>query len=144
MKPSGSIVFLLLFAAIVPTAPAEGQDDKAAVTEAFKGYARAWDNLDMQRILPYYHEPLMLISSAGVRTLATRADIEAWAKGIFGRITERGYARGEYSQLHIKSVTAGVAVASGLYVRYKADGQELAQLPRSPTARRPIRALGAV
>ncbi len=117
MKRPGAIVFLLLFATIVSSAPAEGQDEKAAVTETFKGYARAWDNLDAQRILPYYHEPLVFITAAGVRSMATRADIEAWVKAIFARITERGYARAEYSQLHVKQVAAGVAVASGLYVR---------------------------
>jgi hypothetical protein len=101
MKRPWAIVFLLLFVAIVSTAPAEGQDEKAAVTEAFKGYARAWDSLDAQRILPYYHEPLMVITAAAVRSMATRADIEAWVKPIFARVLERGYARAEYSQLHI-------------------------------------------
>jgi hypothetical protein len=84
MKRSGAIAFLLLFAAIVSAAPAEGQDDKAPVTETFKGYARAWDNLDWPRILPYHHEPLILITAEGVRSMATRADIEAWVKAILG------------------------------------------------------------
>ena len=121
-------MFGLLFAVIISTAPAEGQDEKAAVTEVFKGYARAWDSLDMQRILPYYHEPLIFITAAGVRSLATRGDIEAWVKTIFTRITERGYARGEYPQLHVKQMSPSVAMASGLYVRYKKDGQELERL----------------
>jgi ketosteroid isomerase-like protein len=77
---------------------------------------------------PTYHEPLMVITAAVVRFMATRADIEAWVKPIFARVLERGYARAEYSQLHIKQVSAGVAVASGIYVRYKADGQELERL----------------
>jgi uncharacterized protein (TIGR02246 family) len=127
MKRPWAIVFLL-FAAIMSTARADAQDEKAAVTDIFKGYARAWDSLDMQRILPYYNEPLILITAAGVRSLATRADIEAWVKTIFARITEGGYARGEYSQLHVKQMSPGVAMASGLYVRYKTDGQELERL----------------
>jgi hypothetical protein len=85
MKRSGSIVFFLLFVAIVLTAPAKGQDEKAAVTEALKGYADDWDKLDAQRILPYFHEPLVFVTATAVRSMATRADIEGWVKETLGR-----------------------------------------------------------
>lgn len=129
MKRPRSIVFLLLCVAIVSTAPAEGQDEKAAVTQALNDYASAFHSFDAQRVLRYYHEPLMLITAAAVRAMATRADIEAWMNEFWARLKERGYARGsEFSPLHVKQVSAGVAVASAQFVRYKADGQELERI----------------
>lgn len=108
------------------TERAEGQDDKAVVTQALNDYVSAFHNFDVQRVLRYYHEPLMLIGAAGIRVMATRADTEAWMQSFWARLKERGYARGgEFSPLHVKQVSAGVAVASAQFVRYKADGQEL-------------------
>src|SRR2546428_9742599 len=84
MERSGSIVFWLWFVAIVLTAPAKGQDEKAAVTEAFKGYADVWDKLDAQRILPYFDEPLVFVTATAVRSMATRGEIEVWVKETLG------------------------------------------------------------
>jgi hypothetical protein len=43
---------------LVPHIPlAAGQDDKAGVTSLLNDYARAYGKLDVQAILPYYHEP---------------------------------------------------------------------------------------
>jgi ketosteroid isomerase-like protein len=128
MKRS-SIVFLLLFVAIVSIAPAEGQDDKTVLTQGLNDYASAFHNFDVQRVLRYYHEPLIVIGGPAVRVMATRADTEAWMKSFWARLRERGYARGsEFSPLHVKQVSTSVAVASAQFVRYKADGQELERI----------------
>lgn len=37
----------------------------------------------------------------------------------------RGYARSELTMLHVKRLSAGTALAAGVAVRYKTDGQEL-------------------
>ena len=125
MKRS-SIMVLLLFAAIVSTAAAQAQDDKAVVTQALNDYASAFHTFDVQRVLRYYHEPLMLVGAAGVRVMATRADTEAWMQSFWASLKERGYERGsEFSPLHVKQVSPTVAVASTQFVRYKTDGQVL-------------------
>jgi|SRR6266852_3888285 len=121
-----SIVFLLSFVAIASPPLAEGQDDRALLTQALNDYASAFHTFDTQRTLNHYHEPLMLVAGPAVRLMATRADTEAWMKAFWARLKERGFARGsEFSPLHVKQVSPTVAVASAQFVRYKADGQEL-------------------
>lgn len=125
MKRS-STVFLLSFLAITSTSPAEGQDERAVLTQALNDYARAFHSFDAQRVLSYYHEPLILVAGPAVRVMTTRADTEAWMKTFWAALKERGFARGsEFSPLHLKQMSPTVAVASAQFERYKADGQVL-------------------
>ncbi len=43
----------------------------------------------------------------------------------------RGYARSELSTLHVKQLSTTTTLASGIAVRYNADGQELEGLERA-------------
>jgi len=110
-----------------PTIPAEGQDEKGAVTQVLNDYIRVFGSFDAQRVLPYYHEPLTSVQARGVTVLSTRADIEAsLLKPLYARLKEGGWdARSEWAELQVKQMSAVLAVASGLTVRRKGDGQEL-------------------
>ena len=82
--------------------------------------------LDPQRLLPYYHEPLMIVTAARTLVLTTRTDVEVWLKPFIQRLKDQGWdTRSEWAQLHVKQLSAGVAVASALILRHKADGQLL-------------------
>ncbi len=133
MKRPSSIVFLLLLLAMASPAWAEAQEDKAAVIQTMTDYFAAWaepggPSFDLQRALAYYHEPLMLILAGRVSAFMTRAESEAWGKSFVAGLKERGAVRTELRQLHVKQVSAGVAIASVQAVRYKADGQELGRI----------------
>ena len=113
-----------------PTIPAEGQDEKGAVTQVLNDYIRVFGSFDAQRVLPYYHEPLTFLGGAriqGVAVLSTRADIEAsLLKPLYARLKEGGWdARSAWAELQVKQMSAVLAIASGLTVRRKVDGQEL-------------------
>ena len=84
-----------------------GQDDRAAVTQFLQEYASAFHNFEEQRVLGYYHEPLMFMTAASVRLNATRGDTEAWLRSFWARLKERGYARASaFAPLHVKLVSA--------------------------------------
>ena len=53
-----------------PTIPAEGQDEKGAVTQVLNDYIRVFGSFDAQRVLPYYHEPLMFLGGARIQGVA--------------------------------------------------------------------------
>jgi ketosteroid isomerase-like protein len=111
------------------TALAREKDDKAILRQALNDYAHAFHNFDGQHVLPYYHEPLMLIGGTGVRVIATRAETEAWMNSFWARLKERGFTRAsKFSPLHIKQVSASAAVARVRFVRYDAGGQELERI----------------
>ena len=75
--------------------------------------AAALSSLDPHRILPYYHEPLTLITAPITSILSTRADTEQWLKSRGEQMKGRGYTRNAWDHLHIKQLENGVAVASG-------------------------------
>lgn len=105
------------------------QDDKAAVTQTMRDSYAPWADLgpsfDLQRVLPYYHEPMMVVTAARVFIYPTRADVEVGFQALAARLRQRGAVRSELQQLHVQQLGAGVAVASVQTVRRRVDGQEL-------------------
>jgi ketosteroid isomerase-like protein len=103
-------------------------DEKAAVTSVLRDYYSAFSKLDVQAILPYFHEPSFLIGPGGVAATSTHAALTAMFTPVMEDLRARKYARSELSDLRVKQLSATTALASGIAVRYKADGQELEQV----------------
>jgi ketosteroid isomerase-like protein len=111
---------------MVPSARlAVAEDDKAAVTRLLTDYYNAFSTLDVQSILPYYLEPSLLVSSRGVAAAPTHAELAATFAPAMEGLRTRGYSRSELTTLHVKRLSPTTTLASGIAVRYKADGQEL-------------------
>ena len=109
------------------TAPAP--EKKAVLRQVLNNYASAFHNFDGQRVLPYYHEPLILIGSAGVSVIATHADAQAWLNTFWERLRLRGFIRAsKFSPLQFKQVSSSAAVASVQFVRYAGGGRELERI----------------
>ena len=70
--------------AMIPVS-AGAQDDRTLLIRTLNEYLAAWGSMDPQRVAPYYHEPLTVVSLSRVLSLANRADIEAWVKSIYQR-----------------------------------------------------------
>ena len=100
-------------------------DDEAAVSRVLTDYVSAFGTLDVQAILPYYHEPCLLVGPQGVAALPTHAAMAAAFTPMMEGLRARGYGRSDLRMLHIKQLSATAALASGVAVRYRADGQEL-------------------
>ena len=111
---------------IVTSTPlAASEDEKGAVTRVLADYYSAFSKLDPQAILPYYHEPSLLMGPQGVVAVPTHAAMVATFTPAMEGLRARGYGRSELSGLRIKLLSATTALAGGIAVRYKADGQEL-------------------
>ena len=100
-------------------------DDRAAVTEVLSDYYRAFSTLDAQAVLPYFHEPSQLVSSAGVVPTPTRAAVAAAFQPVMNGLRSRGFAKSELINLHLKRLSVNTVIAGGVAVRRKTDGQEL-------------------
>ena len=120
------LCFLLV---LMLTAPAKSNtEEEQAATKALNDYLAAVSSLDAGRAAQYFHEPFMLVNAASTGLYQSRAEVEAWLKPGYVTLKERGFARSEWARLRVKSLGSGVAIASALAVRYKADGQELQRL----------------
>ena len=100
-------------------------DDKTAVTRVLTDYYNAFSTLDVKAIVPYYHEPSLFITPPGVIAAPTHAAMTEGFTAVTESLRARGYSRSELSMLHVKQLSATATLASGVAVRYKADGQEL-------------------
>lgn len=107
---------------------AAGEDDIAAVTRVLTDYYGAFSKLDVQAILPYFHEPSLVMGPQGVAATPTHAALEVMFTPLMEGLRAKGYARSELSMLHVKRLSVTTTLASGIAVRYKADGQELARV----------------
>jgi ketosteroid isomerase-like protein len=94
------------------------------VAEALRAYEQAWSRHDGRAIAAFYHEPAMRITKGGPAVRATRADQRAFFDGFLRGLVARGYSRSAW-EAEVRLLDANTAVASGISVRYLADGTEL-------------------
>nr|MDP2192592.1 hypothetical protein [Rhodoferax sp.] len=94
--------------------------------KTFEEYLLASFSLDEKRVATYYDEPFMFVSAANTVTVATRAEVEAFLKPGFKALQQSGYAKTEFPNLRSQSLGKGLAIISGMGIRYKTDGTQLA------------------
>ena len=99
--------------------------DEAAVNRMLDEYYAAFSTLNIQAILAYFHQPALLIGPPGVIALPTPAAVLPIFTPVMQNLRTRGYGRSELDQRKVKVLSAKSALASGIVVRYKSDGQEL-------------------
>jgi ketosteroid isomerase-like protein len=100
-------------------------DDKAAVAQVLADYYTAFSTLDAQAVEPYFHEPSLLVSPAGVVPTPTRASVAAAFQPVMEGLRTRGFARSQLINLRLKRLSASTMIAGGVAVRRKDDGEEL-------------------
>ena len=88
-------------------------------------YYTAFSTLDVQAILPYFHEPSTLISSRGVIAAATSAAVAAALKPTLEGLRAREFGRSELSVGSAKQLSASATLVTGEAIRYKRNGQEM-------------------
>jgi ketosteroid isomerase-like protein len=96
-----------------------------AVKQVLSDYYNAFSTLDVQSILPYFHQPALLIGPLGVIAIPTPAAVVPIFGSVMEDLRQRKYRRSELSLQQFKLLSATSALAVGAAIRYKADGQEL-------------------
>ena len=115
-------VICLAAAVFCANAAAGGED---AVRETLDAYEQAWSRHDAHAVADFYFEPAMRLSKGGPVIRATRADQETFFDGYLRSFVARGYERSEWESLEVRLLDAQTALASGISVRYRADGSIL-------------------
>jgi len=108
---------------MIPTG--EDADSGTAATQVLADYYRAFSNLDLQTVLPYFHEPSLFIGPQGVYAASTYALVEAAIKPVMADLRSRGYARSELIVRNVQSLSSTAALVVGVAVRYQLDGHEM-------------------
>lgn len=103
---------------------------------ALTDYYNAFSRQELQCILSYFHEPAMVIAPSGVFVIPDSTALAATITRTLEDLRSRGYARSELIVEHLSALGEAAAFASGIAVRYKAEGQELERVRLSYLLRR--------
>ena len=100
-------------------------NDQQAVIQALMDYYAAFNTLDPQAALPYFHEPTLLIAPQGVFAAPTHDILTPVLANVIDSLRTRGFGRSELSVQRAEPLSASTNLVTGVALRYKVDGQEL-------------------
>jgi hypothetical protein len=96
-----------------------------ALRQLLADYYRDFSTLNVQSILPYFHEPSLLIGPQGVMPVPDRAAVAAAFGPVMEGLRAKGYGRSEFELGSAQVLSASAAIVGGAAARYKKDGQLL-------------------
>ena len=99
--------------------------DEEAVTKFLSDYYAAFSTLNIQAILAYFYEPALLVGPSGVLPLPTAAALVPIFSPVMENLRRRQYGHSELKLQQLKLLSATSALAIGVAIRFKTDGQEL-------------------
>ena len=100
--------------------------NESEVLQTYDEYLQASFSLDEMRVAAFYDEPFMYVSAARTVTIATHADAVAFLSPGFKALREAGYVKTAFPELKLQSLGTGLAIISGMGIRYTREGTELA------------------
>jgi len=101
---------------------ARAADEEQAIMQTLQAYEEAWSRHDAHAVAGFYYEPAMRVGKGGPAVRTTRADQEAFFDGFLRGLVGRGYARSAWEVLEARVLDEQTALASGITMRYRADG----------------------
>jgi len=106
-------------------ATGDAMNEEPAVIRVLTEYYATFSTLDVQAVLPYFHEPSLLITPQGVFAAPTYAVLTTAFTPAMEGLRDRGFGRSELSVQEVRSLSATATLVTGVAVRYKVGGQEL-------------------
>jgi uncharacterized protein (TIGR02246 family) len=103
-------------------------DAAGAVEQTLRAYEQAWSRHDGRAVASFYYEPAMRVTSGGPVVRATRKDQEAFFENFLSALVKGGYERSSWESLQVRLLDPQTAIASGVTVRYRADGSVFARV----------------
>ena len=107
--------------------PSSINDDQAEVLRVLNEYYSAVSTLKVEAVLPYFHEPSLLIGPQGAFAATTHTLLATAVTPAMEGLRARGLGRTELSVRNLKLLSATAALVGGVAQRYKIDGEKLDQ-----------------
>jgi len=102
---------------------------------AFRAYMRAFETLDPEAALPFYHLPSIFVSSQGVFAVPDEQTARALMSQFMGQLRSQSYQRTEVVGLTVWRLSPDLASCSGVFVRFDTQNDEIARLGFTYTLR---------
>ena len=100
-------------------------NEETEVIRVLADYYTAFSTLEVHAVLPYFHEPSVLIGPQGVFAAPTYAVLTTALGPAMDGLRVRGFGRSELSVRNVKALSATETLVTGVAARHKVDGQEL-------------------
>lgn len=102
---------------------------------AFHAYVRAFETLDPEAALPFYHLPCIFIAPQGVFAAADIGALRALLSQFMGQLRSQSYSRTEVEALTVRNLSPTLASCSGSFVRFNTKGEQITRLGFTYTMR---------
>ena len=94
---------------------------------ALHEYIRAFEALDPDGALPFYHVPSMFIAPQGVFAAPDASTVRTLLAQFMGQLRAEAYRRTEVRGLEVHVLSADLTSCAGVFVRFNASGHEIAR-----------------
>jgi hypothetical protein len=101
----------------------------------FHAYIRAFETLDPDAALPFYHVPGMVIAAQGVFAVSDADAARALVSQFMAQMRNQSYRRTEVAGLTVRQLSPVLASCAGTFVRFNTAGEEIARLGFTYTMR---------
>jgi hypothetical protein len=95
------------------------------VNQVLTDYYKAFSTLTVQSILRDFHQPALRMGPSGVIALPTAEAVVPIFGPVMENLRQREYRRSELSLQQLRLLSATSALAIGVAIRHKTDGQEM-------------------
>jgi hypothetical protein len=102
---------------------------------AFHAYIRAFETLDPDSALRFYHVPGMLIAAQGVFPVSDTDTARKLVSQFMAQLRSQSYRRTEVVDLTVRQLSQVLASCAGTFVRFNTAGEEIARLGFTYTMR---------
>ena len=100
---------------------------KNAVAQVLNDYYGAFGGLDAQRAVGYYDVPVVFIGAESIIVATAPREGAAWLAKQFEALKPTGFSRSKLIKLSIKKMSEGLAIASGIDMRYDKSGKQVSR-----------------
>jgi len=100
-------------------------NDQPAVIRTLLDYYAAFNTFEVEAVLPYFHEPSLLMGPQGALAAPTHNVLATMFRTAIDSLRARGFGRSELSVRRVESLSASANLVTGVAIRYTVDGQEL-------------------
>jgi hypothetical protein len=100
-------------------------DPPREIREFLEEYGRAFETLDPDEILPYWHLPTAFVTPEGVRGLPTPNEAEEMVAYLQDELEPQDYAQSEAVAIYAHELDDGLVVADVLWHRYDTAGERI-------------------
>lgn len=109
-----------------PVVASDGaMNDQPAVIQTLLDYYAAFNTFEVRAVLPYFHEPTLLMGTQGAFAAPTHDVLTPVLTNVIESLRARGFARSELSVRRVDALNASTSLVTGVALRYTVDGQEL-------------------